>query len=229
VTGEAAWAKYYGGGTWASMRLPQKVGGFIEGGANIMSAIGVPVTLGIGIMAVLVASFAATTLDTATRLQRYVVTELAAAVRLRPLTNRYAATTVAVVSGGLIAMIAGPAGPGSGGLILWPIFGATNQLLAGLSFLVICFYLIRHKRPVWFLVIPMVLMIVLPNWVMCIQVFGEDGWLVKGQYLLVTLGLATTALQIWMVVEGALMYRRAKGVAPEPLPPLGTGSTTVPC
>ena len=76
LTGSEAWGRYYGAGTWASMTLPKKIGGFIEGGANMMTAVGVPVTMGIGIMAVLVASFAATTLDTATRLQRYVITEL---------------------------------------------------------------------------------------------------------------------------------------------------------
>ena len=74
-------------------------------------------------------------------------------------------------------MIAGPTGPGSGGLLLWPIFGATNQLLAGLSFLVICFYLIRHGKSVWFMLLPMVLMLILPVWVLLIQIFGEGGWL----------------------------------------------------
>ena len=44
---------------------------------------------------------------------------------------------------------------GKGGLLLWPLFGATNQLLAGLSFLVITFYLWRRGKPVWFLVLPM--------------------------------------------------------------------------
>ncbi len=224
VIGEAAWAKYYGSGTWASMKLPQKIGGFIEGGANMMASIGIPVTMGIGIMAVLVASFAATTLDTATRLQRYVVTGLGSSLRIAPLTNRYVATAVAVIGGGAIAMVAGPTGPGSGGLVLWPIFGATNQLLAGLSFLVICFYLIRHDKPIWFLVGPMILMLILPAWVLTVQIFGEAGWLNSGKYLLAGLGGATFGLQIWMVVEGALMYRRAKGVAPAPLPPLGKGS-----
>ncbi len=105
-------------------------------------------------------------------------------------------------------------------LVLWPVFGATNQLLAGLSFLVICFYLIRHRKPVWFLLGPMALMLMLPAWVLTIQIFGKAGWLAGGKYLLAGLGIATFGLQIWMVVEGALMYRRAKGVPPAPLPPL---------
>ncbi len=220
VTGAEAWSKYYGAGSWAKMRLPEMIGGFVEGGANMLAAVSIPITFGIGIMAVLVASFAATTLDTATRLQRYVVTELADAVGAKPLTNRYAATAIAVLTGGGIAMIAGPNGPGSGGLILWPVFGATNQLLAGLSFMVIAFYLIRHRKPVWFLVIPMLLMIVLPAWVLIVQLFGESGWLASRQWILVGIGAATLLLQVWMVAEGLLMWGRARGVAPPALLPL---------
>jgi len=50
----------------------------------------------------LVASFAATTLDTATRLQRYVIQELAAGAKFKPLTNKYAATGLAVALGAAI-------------------------------------------------------------------------------------------------------------------------------
>jgi len=233
LTGEAAWSRYYGGGEWAKMTLPKKIGGFIEGGANMMSSIGVPITMGIAIMAVLVASFAATTLDTATRLQRYVITELSSAVRFKPLTNRYAATAVAVMTGGAIAMVSGPAGPGSGGLILWPIFGVTNQLLAGLAFLVICFYLIRHNRPVWFLLGPTALMIVIPAWALLLQLFGETGWVYSAdptkRYLLTALGLGTLVLQTWMVIEAVFMWRSAVGVAPDPLPPPGSVQRGVAC
>ena len=217
IVGEHAWERYYGGGSWAGMTLSRKVGGFVEGGANVLRIIGVPVTFGIGLMAVLVACFAATTLDTATRLQRYIITELASAVRLKWLTNKYVATTVAVVTGGAIAMIPGKLGPGSGGLILWPIFGATNQLLAGLSFLVIAFYLVRHNRPVWFLVPAMILMIILPNWAMYYQL--QDWWQ-SGRWVLVLIGATVTVLEIWMIGEALLMWSRARGVAPEPLPPL---------
>jgi len=201
VVGAAAWGKYYGSGAWSGMTLPKKIGGFIEGGANIMTTIGVPITMGIGIMAVLVASFAATTLDTATRLQRYIVSELGAALHIGRLSNRYVATAVAVGTGGAIAMIAGPTGPGSGGLILWPIFGATNQILAGLSFLV----------P------PMILMLILPAWVLSVQLLGPHGWIQGGAYLLASMGLLASVLQIWMMIEGLMLFRKIRGVAPEPL------------
>ncbi len=224
LLGAAAWAKYYSAAHWSDFKLSQKIGGFIEGGANMLTRVGVPVTLGISLMAVLVAAFAATTLDTATRLQRYVITELGAAVRLPVLQNRYVATTVAVVTGGALALIPGPAGPGSGGLILWPIFGATNQLLAGLSFLVIAFYLLRHRRPVWFLVPPMILMLVLPNWAMLWQM---RHWWDQQDWVLLAMGGAVIVLELWMIAEAALLWGRVRGVLPEPLPPLRPAPATI--
>jgi carbon starvation protein len=216
LKGVDAWQGFYGG-DWASMKLAQKVGAFVEGGANMIAAIGIPLELAVGIIAVMVACFAATTLDTATRLTRYVVQELGAALNIQPLQNKYTATSLAAVCGLTMALIPGPAGPGSGGLILWPLFGATNQLLAGLAFMVIAFYLIRHDKPIWFLVVPLVLMIVLPAWAMTSQIIG---FYKAGNWLLVSIGVLVEVLQVWMIVEGLIMWNKAKGVLPEPLPPL---------
>lgn len=216
LTGLPAWNQYYSG-NWQDMKLAESVGAFVDGGANMIGALGVPLDLGVGIIAVMVACFAATTLDTATRLQRYVLQELGGALRIHPLKDKYVATGFAVVSAGVMAMISGPAGPGSGGLILWPLFGAINQLLAGLAFLVIAFYLIRHNKPVYFLAAPLCLMIVLPAWAMTHQIFG---FYRDGNMLLVALGCLVEALQAWMIVEALLMWKRARGVAPAPLPPL---------
>ncbi len=224
LTGSAAWHHFYGE-SWAGMGLGKKVGAFIEGGANMVASLGIPLNLCVGIVAVMVACFAATTLDTATRLQRYVIQELGNALNIGPLKNMYVATTTAVVVALAMAMIPGPAGAGSGGLILWPLFGAVNQLLAGLAFMVIAFYLIRHEKPVWFLVLPGTLMVVLPFWAMWSQIFG---WFNAGNYLLVGIGVLIETLQIWMVGEGILMWKKAKGVRPEPLPPLRVATATGP-
>ena len=207
-------------GGWAGHSLAKKVGAFVEGGGNFLSSVGIPLKMAIAIMAVLVASFAATTLDTATRLQRYVIQELAQTVQIKPLTNRYVATGVALFLGGAVALMSGPNGPGSGGLILWPLFGAVNQLLAGLAFMVTVFYLLRRNRPIWFAVIPMVVMLIMPAWAMLWQMFNPDtGWLFTGKYLLLAFGIAVETLQVWMIVEGLITLRTARGNYPE-LPPL---------
>lgn len=223
LVGAEAWeTRYDPSQGWSSFGLGDKVGAFIEGGANFITAVGLPLKLAIGIMAVLVASFAATTLDTATRLQRYVIQELAATTRIKPLTNKYLATLLAVVLGGAMAMLPGPSGiMGTGGLILWPLFGAVNQLLAGLALMVTAFYLWRRSRPVWFIVVPLLAMLVMPPWAMSWQMFNsESGWYVKQNYLLLSIGGAVMLLQVWMVIEGLLVWRKAKGVLEEALPPL---------
>ena len=231
VTGAAAWtARYDAGGSWQKFKLPQTVGAFIEGGANFLSAIGLPVKLGISVIAVLVACFAATTLDSATRLQRYVVQELAGTLHIKPLTNKYAATLLAVVLAGWVAMLPADASQpsehplgsaGTGGLILWPLFGATNQLLAGLAFMVTMFYLWRRNRPVWFIAIPMTMMLIMPAWAMLWQMFNsESGWCYSGQSHLFWTGVAILGIQLWMVIEALLVLPRVKGLLEETLPPL---------
>lgn len=211
-----AWEAFYRL-EFSQMQLKEAVGAFVIGAGNMIHALGIPNELAIGIIATMVACFAATTLDTATRLQRYVIQELGLAIKVPALGNKYVATGIAVTTAGAMALTAGPQGPGSGGLILWPLFGATNQLLAGLAFLVIAFYLIRHSKPVWFLVLPLILMIILPGWAMIYQLFG---FFEEGRMGLVVIGVFVQALQVWMVFEAALMWRGARDVLPTPLPPL---------
>ena len=235
LTGEAAWQAQYS--SWAAAgSLSAKVGAFVDGAANFLKALGLPAGVSIALMGVLVASFAGTTLDTACRLQRYVIQELAAtlggkvgegetapAIPFAMLQNKHGATIFAVVIATAMAAIP-PGGAewnwanaGKGGLILWPLFGATNQLLAGLSFLVITFYLWRRGRAIWFLAIPMVFMLIMPIWAMTHQLFFAPGWLVTDEpnWLLGSIGLATIALEIWMIVEAVKLFPKAKGVLEE--------------
>jgi len=117
---------------------------------------------------------------------------------------------------------------------LWPLFGATNQLLAGLAFMVTAFYLWRRNKPVWFVTIPLVIMVILPAWALGWQLFSTEtngatgrpiGWfwnfIAHGEPLLLTvIALLTLVLQVWMVIEAVAMWPRAKGVLEKALPPL---------
>ncbi|MEO0587105.1 MAG: carbon starvation protein A [Planctomycetota bacterium] len=276
VTGGLAFDTRYS--SWsAAGGLGAKVGAFVDGAANFLKAMGIPAEWAIALMGVLVASFAGTTLDTATRLQRYVVQELfngwrppadpgailcwrcgydlrATAVgapcpecgepeprKPRPATadhagmsgvwavlgNKYAATSIAVVVAFAMAAMPKPGvdwswqSAGTGGLILWPMFGATNQLLGGLAFLVIGFWLWRRRRPVWFLVLPLAFMLVMPAWALVWQLFiGSDGfpaWVFSDapNWPLIGIAVATLALEVWMIVEAALLWPRVRGVLDE--------------
>ncbi|MEW4451594.1 carbon starvation protein A [Bremerella sp. JC817] len=221
MVGQAAWEMRYSMAKgWNGFGLRELVAAFVEGGANFLSAIGIPLEIGISIIAVLVANFAATTLDTATRLQRYVLQELFDSTPItRPLAGKYAATGVAVVSALAIAVFAGPV-PGKGGTLLWPLFGAMNQLLAGLAMMVTAFYLWRRSKPIWFIAIPMVAMLILPALAMYYNLFSENGYLAERKVLLSILGISVLVLQVWMLFEAILMWPRVKGVLEEALPPL---------
>ncbi|MCA9131383.1 MAG: carbon starvation protein A, partial [Planctomycetales bacterium] len=220
LVGREAWRTYYragNAGAWADQKLPRLLAAFIEGGANFLTAIGLPLKLGVGIVAVLVASFAATTLDTATRLQRYVLQELGGSTGL-PIQNKYVATSLAVGVGGIIAIFAPGATPGGGGQMLWPLFGATNQLLAGLAMLVATFYLWRRNKAIAFLAIPTVLMLLLPGWAMTYDLVYN--WIPQGKYLLVGFGMGILGLQIWIFGEALLVWKKARGVLEPQLAPL---------
>ena len=224
IGGAAAYEARYG--SWdAASGLAAKVGAFVEGSANFLKAVGINPAFAVSLMGVFVASFAATTLDTACRLQRYVTQELAATLRIKPLTNKHAATIFAVSIAAVIAAL--PFGPewawtsaGKGGLLLWPLFGATNQLLGGLAFLVIAFWMWRRGLPVWFVAIPMIFMLILPGVAMIMNLFGANGYLAERNYVLAAFGIATLALEAWMIVEAAIAWPRAKGVIEEQLEPL---------
>ncbi len=210
LTGQAAFLHYYGHG-WDYLRLAHTVGVFVEGGGNLIASLGIPRDIAVGIIAVMVACFAATTIDTSTRLQRYVIQEIGGAVKINLLSNKYVATAIAVVCAGILALMRGPQGPGSGGLLLWPLFGATNQLLAGLALLVIIFYLRRANKPVFFVVIPLLMMLILPGWALIHQLIRFNA---AGNYLLLGFGSFVLLLQVWMIIEALLAWKRLRGTTP---------------
>ncbi|MEM7576357.1 MAG: carbon starvation CstA family protein [Planctomycetota bacterium] len=310
-TGASAYGVRYG--SWAAADgLAAKVGAFVDGAANFLKALGLPGGVAVALMGVLVASFAGTTLDTACRLQRYVIQELAAcfvrthgpgycaacgydlrgnesgtcpecgvgveqpmggirALRrgsslnpLRWLMHPHAAALFAVVVAGVLACLPVPGSTampdgctlwhcltpgatittlgeggrpshlghhvmkggleagwlwlthyaGKGGLILWPMFGATNQLLGGLAFLVIGFWLWRRGKPVWFLIVPMAFMLVMPAWALLAQL---PAWwnATDPNWVLIGIALATLALELWMVTEAVLLWPKVRGILEE--------------
>lgn len=226
--GKPAWRSRYDSWT-AAGGLARTISAFVDGSGNFITALGIPKPVAVALMAVLVASFAATTLDTATRLQRYVIQELAQTFHLKPLMGAQGATIFAVFTAAAVAAIPPPGqtwatGMGKGGLTLWPVFGAVNQLLAGLSFMVVAFYLARRKMPTWFIAGAAVVMLVLPAGAMLYQLLNTtDGFWAKGQYHLVAAGIIILLLEFWMVAEALKLWPKVQGVLEAELPPLRRG------
>jgi len=124
-------------------------------GYLLNGSIGLPLPYGtvFGILAV--EGFLITTLDSAVRLNRYLFEELWKTTLANPpwfMRKFWFNSGLSVV---LMLVIART----NGYMLIWPLFGATNQLLAALTLIAVTVWLHRAHRPTWFVVIPAVVMI----------------------------------------------------------------------
>jgi carbon starvation protein len=206
-SGIAAFSQQYA--SWqAADGLGSKINAFVVGAANMVERVGIPVKITVTIMGVFVVSFAATTLDTATRLQRYIVGELANAWGAPKVAKKHPATIIAV---GTALLLAFSSGSGKGALTLWPLFGSVNQLLAGLALLVVTVYLAHKRSPIGYTAIPMIFMLAMTGWAM---VLNLNEFIDAKNWLLFFIAIAVFALEIWMVVESVSVLRRVYGRGP---------------
>jgi len=211
LTGTAAWSAQYA--SWgAAEGLGAKVGAFVEGAANLIAALGIPRDLAATIVAVVLVSFAGTTLDTATRIQRYVVSELAQAHNVPFIGRTHPATSVAVVSAAALAF---SQQGGKGGLRLWPLFGTTNQLLAGLALVTVTLYLAKRGKPIVYTLVPMLFVIAFTGWAM---IGNLTGFIAKDNWFLSAVSGVILALELWLIVEAIRAYARLRGMLAAELP-----------
>jgi carbon starvation protein len=176
---------------------------FIEGAASFLSTFGISAELGTSFIAVIVVSFALTTLDSATRLLRYNVEEIGASLRIRPLRNRFLSTGVAILAIAFFAFYRIDGKPA--GLSLWAIFGTVNQLLAGLALLVATLYLLARRRNYLVTGIPMVFMLVTTIVAMGLNIRSFMG---SGQWPLLLLTILLAALALWLIIEAWIVIVR---------------------
>ena len=132
-------------------------GVFSTGIGNFLTSIGIPLAIGVGFAGLVLAAFALTTLDTATRVCRFMLVELTEKEEGKPaaivtfITNRYVA---GIIGAGLAVWLAL-----SGGYkTLWPLFGSANQLVAALALLAVVAWLTRMGKDNKFVFYPMIFM-----------------------------------------------------------------------
>ena len=193
------WSVYYDSWAHASSN---KATAFVLGGGALLESLGIPVKMANTIMAVLVISFAATTLDTATRIQRFILNEFGLVTKVKFLSNRYFATVIAIVPAILLAFW-NLSEPGTGtvrqaGWVLWPIFGASNQMLGALTLMVLTLYYWQKKKPILPLLLPMLFILVLTFSALIVNAIKFSG----ENSLLFILTLLLIILILWMVYEG---------------------------
>lgn len=186
---------------------------FVDGGANILAnGMGMDVGVAATLLTVMAALFAGTTMDTGLRLQRYIFQEWGEIYQQKWMTRPLPATLLAVVSCLLLAFGAGGA-DGAGGLLIWPLFGTTNQLLAGLTLLVITIMLVKRGRPAIYTLAPLVFLLVMTLFALLIQLksfYEKEDWFLLG------LDLVVLVAALLVTLECTAALKRAFKAPPEP-------------
>jgi carbon starvation protein len=185
----------------------QGTAAFVSGGARIVNlGIGLPIPFSETLLAVMAVLFAATTMDTGVRLQRYIIQEWGTIYSIKPLQGRTVSTLVALTSCIMLAFGAG-GGAGTGGMIIWPLFGTTNQLLAGLTLLVISVLLLKLGRPVLYTLVPLSFLLVMATWALILQL--AQFWRSQ-QYFLVFMDALILGATILVALEAVAALQRAR-------------------
>lgn len=173
-------------------------GTFIQGGAQmITNGWGLPVGISTTLLATMVALFAGTTMDSGVRLQRYIIQEWGDIYNIALFKKGVFATLLAVTCCLLLAFGAGGAS-GAGGLSIWPLFGSTNQILAGMTLLVLSVMLIKMGRPARYTIIPMVFVLITSCWAAILKLM--EFW-VAGNWLLVTIDIIVLVTSFMVILE----------------------------
>jgi carbon starvation protein len=179
---------------------------FVQGGAGILNqGLGIGLPLGQTLLAVMAILFAATTMDTGVRLQRYIIQEWGNIYNIKFLTGRNTATGLAVACCLGLAFAGG--GGGAGGNRIWPLFGTTNQLLAGLTLLVISVYLLKQRRPVVYTVVPLTFLLTATLLALLVQLAD---FYRSGRYFLAGLDVVILGASIWVGLESLSVFARTR-------------------
>jgi carbon starvation protein len=185
------------------------VAAFVQGGASVVnSGLGIPPSLSATILATMAVLFAATTMDTGIRLQRFVVQEAGHIMGVS--IGKVVSTLIVLAVAMGLTFSAGA--DGSGGMLIWPLFGTSNQLLAGLTLSMIAVILLRKGRPVLPVLVPLVFLLVMSVYALIVQL-GQF-WAAENWFLLV-LDVIILIAALWVIVESVAAMNAARKSPPE--------------
>ncbi|WP_293776846.1 carbon starvation CstA family protein, partial [uncultured Corynebacterium sp.] len=180
------------------------VGAFVQGGGALVNeGLGIPTSLSATILATMAVLFAATTMDSGVRLQRMVVSEAAELMGIK--LSGLVATIIAV--GCALGLTFSTGVDGSGGMLIWPLFGTTNQLMAGLTLSIIVVILTQLRRPTWPVLIPLLFVTVMSLWAAVLQL---KTLFQAGNWLLLAIDAVIIVAAIWVIAEAIAAISRAR-------------------
>ncbi|HQO57898.1 MAG TPA: carbon starvation protein A [Candidatus Omnitrophota bacterium] len=143
-------------------------------------------------------AFILTTLDSATRITRYITEELFG------IKNRYLATLVVVIPAGILAL-----GKDSAQNPLWqkiwPAFGASNQLVAALALLIISAWLLSKNRPTAYSLIPALFMLITSVTALIFQIIH---YISHRDYALALISIILITAAVFLSSEVVLIFKK---------------------
>ncbi|GAA4923779.1 carbon starvation protein [Stackebrandtia albiflava] len=182
-------------------------GNFVNGVAVFANNLGIPLDLAVIFAAVVVISFAATTMDTGVRLQRYVVQEIGEILKWRLLArNLTLASVIAVAIPLAMALLPGGGESGYTFGVLWQLFGTTNQLTAGLALAVVAVWVTKRRRNPLAVMIPLVFLLIMTSWALVANLIN---FIEQREWVLAPLDALIFVLAMWLIVEAGIALRRA--------------------
>jgi carbon starvation protein len=181
---------------------------FVNGVGAFANHLGVPLELAVVFAAVVVISFAATTMDTGVRLQRYVIQEITELAGWRRFSRSLTLTGLAAVLIPLaMALLPGGGEDGYTFGVLWQLFGTTNQLTAGLALAVVAVWVTRNARPILAVVVPLVFLLAMTTWALIVNL---RNFVAAGDWVLAPLDLIIFVLAMWLIVEAVVALRNTR-------------------
>ncbi len=202
-----AWSEHYA--SWnVAQGLGQSMSAFIDGAGVFLGHLGLPQVTARAFIALIAVSFALTTLDSGTRLLRYNIEEVSDTLGVGAVRNRYISSALAVAAIGFFAYFKIDGQPA--GLVLWALFGTTNQLMGGLTLLTVTLYLMAKKRNYLYTLLPMVFLLVTT---LIAMVLNVRSFFVQGQNLLLTVGVILLLLAVGLIVEAIRRVREMRAAS----------------
>jgi carbon starvation protein len=164
---------------------------FAMGYGRIISSLpGITLAIGSFFGMVMLNAFVLTTLDTGTRLGRLIFSELLE--KKNPVfRNRWAASSIILVFAAIM-------GATEGYKAIWPVFGASNQLVAALALIVVSSYLVAIKRPKKYTLYPAYFMLVTT---LAALFYQGINFLKNGSFLLAGVSVLLIGLALVIVYE----------------------------
>lgn len=152
----------------------------------------------IGIM--MLKTFVMTTLDSATRITRYIGEELfGEGLKIKALRNRYLSTFVIIALSGWLAL--------GNWKAIWPVFGAANQLVAALTLLIVSLYLLRIKRKAGYTLWPGLFMLITTIFAL---IYQANNFFRSGKVLLGSVAGVLFILALFIVGESINIVRKSR-------------------